>query len=268
MRFSRKSPEDMMNTDINGISTNYIDKGEGDTVLVLQGWGTSVDLYSAVIDKMAEKYRVLAPDMPGFGASAEPPEPWHVDDYADFVLAFCEKLGVSSCIIFAHSFGGRVTLKLMARDELPLKVTKIILTGAAGIRHEPSEEAKKKAAAYQHGKKFLSSAPMKTLFPNALENLRNKHGSADYKAASPMMRQVLVNTVNEDLSALLPKCTPEALLIWGRNDDAAPLCDGERMEKEMPDAGLVTLDNAGHFAFIEQQFIFLRVLSSFLGIDF
>ena len=109
---------------------------------------------------------------------------------------------------------------------------------------------------------------MKTLFPNALENLRNKHGSADYKAASPMMRQVLVNTVNEDLSALLPKCTPETLLIWGRNDDAAPLCDGERMEKEMPDAGLVTLDNAGHFAFIEQQFIFLRVLSSFLGIDF
>ena len=255
-----------MKAEINGISVNYTDKGSGDVVLLLQGWGTSVDLYSAVIDLMAEKYRVLAPDMPGFGGTADPPAPWHVDDYADFVLAFCEKLGVSRCIIFAHSFGGRVTLKLMARESLPLTVKKIILTGAAGIRHEPSEAAKKKAAAYQRGKKILSSAPMKTLFPNALENLRNKHGSADYKAASPMMRQVLVNTVNEDLSALLPRCTPETLLIWGRNDDAAPLCDGERMEREMPDAGLVTIDNAGHFAFIEQQYTFLRVVASFLGI--
>lgn len=257
-----------MTIDIKGIETNYIDKGEGDIVLVLQGWGTCVDLYSAVIDRIAEKYRVLAPDLPGFGGTPEPSEPWHVDDYADFVLAFCEKLGVTDCIIFGHSFGGRVTLKLMARDSLPLAVTKIILTGAAGIRHEPSEEAKKKAAAYQRGKKILSSAPMKALFPNALENLRNKHGSADYRAASPMMRQVLVNTVNEDLSPLLPKCTPETLLIWGRNDDAAPLEDGQRMEREMPDAGLVTLDNAGHFAFIDQQFTFLRVVSSFLGIDY
>ncbi len=256
-----------MKADINGISVNYTDKGSGDVVLLLQGWGTSVDLYSAVIDLMAAKYRVLAPDMPGFGGTADPPAPWHVDDYADFVLAFCKALGVTECIIFAHSFGGRVTLKLMARDDLPLTVKKIILTGAAGIRHEPSEAAKKKAAAYQRGKKILSSAPMKTLFPNALENLRNKHGSADYKAASPMMRQVLVNTVNEDLSALLPRCTPETLLIWGRNDDAAPLCDGERMEREMPDAGLVTIDNAGHFAFIEQQYTFLRVLASFLGIQ-
>ena len=94
-----------MKTDINGISVNYIDKGSGDAVLLLQGWGTSVDLYSAVIDLMAGKYRVLAPDMPGFGATPEPPAPWHVDDYADFVLAFCEKLGITSCIIIAHSFG-------------------------------------------------------------------------------------------------------------------------------------------------------------------
>jgi pimeloyl-ACP methyl ester carboxylesterase len=257
-----------MNIEIDGINTNYIDKGDGNTVLVLQGWGTSVELYNTVIDTMAQKYRVIAPDIPGFGATPEPPEAWHVDNYADFILKFLEKLGITECIIFAHSFGGRVTLKLMARKDLPVKVTKIILTGAAGIRHEPSEQAKKKAAAYQRGKKFLSTKPMKALFPNALENLRNKHGSADYKAASPMMRQVLVNTVNEDLSALLPMCTPETLLIWGRNDDAAPLCDGERMEKEMPDAGLVTLDNAGHFAFIDQQFTFLRVISSFLGIDF
>ena len=255
-----------MTTDIDGIKINYSDKGSGENVLVLEGWGTNIDLYAGVIDKMAEKYRVVTPDLPGFGESDEPPEPWHVADYADFVIRFCERLGIKETIIFAHSFGGRITLKLFSREALPIKINRIILTGAAGIRHEPSEQAKKKAAAYQRGKAFLSTKPMRLLFPGALEKLRSRHGSADYKAASPMMRQVLVNTVNEDLSSLLPKVTPETLLIWGRNDDAAPLCDGERMEKEMPYAGLVVIENAGHFAFIEQQYIFLRVLSSFLSI--
>ena len=143
----------------------------------------------------------------------------------------------------------------------------MILTGAAGIKPVQSETAKKKASAYQRGKKILSTPSMQKLFPNALEKLRTKHGSADYRAASPLMRQVLVKTVNEDLSGLLPLVKQEVLLIWGRNDDATPITDGERMEKEMPDAGLAVIENAGHFAFLEQQALFLRIIDSFLKID-
>ena len=82
-----------------------------------------------------------------------------------------------------------------------------------------------------------------------------------------MMRQVLVKVVNEDLAPLLPLVKQETLLIWGENDDATPLSDGKQMEREMPDAALVTLQNAGHFAFLEQQYAFLRIISSFLKID-
>lgn len=256
-----------MEVTVKGIPVSYIENGDGDYALVLQGWGTSITLYAPIIDTLAEKYHVIAPDLPGFGETPEPPEPWDVGDYTEFVLEFCEKLGISECLLFAHSFGGRITLKLMAKKDPRLKVKKLVLTGAAGIRHEPSEQAKKKAKAYQRGKKFLSSALMRTLFPNALEKFRMKHGSADYRAASPMMRQVLVKTVNEDLSPLLKYCDAETLLIWGRNDDAAPLEDGQRMEKEMPAAALVTIDNAGHFAFIDQQYIFLRVLAAFIGLS-
>lgn len=108
---------------------------------------------------------------------------------------------------------------------------------------------------------------MRALFPDALENLRKRHGSADYLAASPLMRQTLVRTVNEDLAPLLPKIKAEVLLIWGENDDATPLSDGKRMEKEMPDAALVVIENAGHYAFLEQQYTFLRILSSYLKIQ-
>ena len=55
------------------------------------------------------------------------------------------------------------------------------------------------------GKTVMSTAPMKKLFPNAVENMRNKRGSADYLAASPVMRATLVKVVNEDLTYLLPE---------------------------------------------------------------
>lgn len=252
---------------VNSIKTHYIKEGNGENVLLLQGWGTNIELYSAVINEMAKKYTVYALDFPGFGKSDEPPEAWCVDDYADFVLTFCKELGITKTILFGHSFGCRVIIKLLSREGNPLDVKRVILTGAAGIKPIQSETAKKKASAYQRGKKFLSTPIMKKLFPNALEKLRTKHGSADYRAASLMMRQVLVKTVNEDLSGLLPLVKQEVLLIWGRNDDATPITDGERMEREMPDAGLAVIENAGHFAFLEQQVLFLRIVDSFLKID-
>lgn len=256
-----------MNVVIDGLNIHYLKEGNGENVLVLQGWGTEIELYSAVIAQLSKKYTVYAPDFAGFGKSDEPPEPWSIDDYADFVIKFCKETGIERAILFGHSFGCRVIIKLLSRESCPVKVERVILTGAAGIKPVQSESAKKKASAYQRGKAFLSTPVMKKLFPNALERLRSKHGSADYRAASPMMRQVLVKTVNEDLSHLLPLVKQEVLLIWGRNDDATPIADGERMEKEMPDAGLAVIENAGHFAFIEQQNLFLRIVSSFLGIE-
>ena len=255
-----------VNIKIKDLNINYICEGSGENVLLLQGWGTEITLYSAVINEIAKKYRVYAPDFPGFGKSDEPETPWCVDDYADFVCDFCKEHGIKKTILVGHSFGCRVIIKLLSREDCPVEAEKVILTGAAGIKPVQSEAARKKATAYQRGKKFLSTPIMKKLFPNALEKLRTKHGSADYRAASPMMRQVLVKTVNEDLSHLLPKIKQEVLLIFGRNDDATPISDGQCMEKEMSNAGLAVIENAGHFAFIEQQYLFLRIVDSFLGI--
>ena len=107
---------------------------------------------------------------------------------------------------------------------------------------------------------------MRTLFPDALENLRSKHGSADYNAASPMMRQCMVRVVNEDLTELLPQIKAPVLLIWGSNDTATPLADGRLMEEKIAGSGLVTLEGAGHFSFLDQPFVYRRVLQSFLNI--
>jgi pimeloyl-ACP methyl ester carboxylesterase len=93
-----------------------------------------------------------------------------------------------------------------------------------------------------------------------------KNASADYRNATPRMRECLVKTVNEDLTPCLPSIRCPTLLIWGENDSETPLSDAGVMEKLIPDAGLVVLKNAGHYSFLDQSYAFGRVLDSFLNI--
>lgn len=248
-----------------GLDINYICQGEGETVLVLHGWGSNVTVHKDMIDLLSQKYRVIAPDMPGFGQSEEPNEPWCVDDYVDFILEFLKDFEFSKITLLGHSFGGRVIIKLCSR-ELPFTVEKVILVDAAGVKPEASPEQKFKQAVYHKTKWFFSSSLAKKLCPNLLDNLRKKNGSADYNAASDTMKKTLVNVVNEDLCGLMPSVKCPALLIWGRLDTATPLSDGQTMEKLMPESALVVLENAGHFSFLDQSAQFLRILASFMNI--
>lgn len=255
-----------MTTIIDDLKTEYLESGNGELVLFLHGWGSRAGLFSGLIDLVSKKYRAVAPDMPGFGGSDEPPEPWDVDRYADFILKFLEPYAPKSVILVGHSFGGRVILKLTER-QLPFEISKIILIDSAGIKPKKSLKQKISLACYKIGKAMLSFPPVKALFPDALENLRKKRGSADYQSATPIMRQTLVKVVNEDLKHTLPNVKAPTLLIWGTADTATPLSDAELMEKLIPDAGLVRVQGAGHYSFLEAPEFVERVVASFLNIE-
>ena len=91
-------------------------------------------------------------------------------------------------------------------------------------------------------------------------------GSRDYKAASPMMRQILVNTVNEDLSEYAKKIEEPTLLIWGDNDTEEPVEEARKLEKIMIDAGLVVLPGS-HYAYLENLHQVINIINTFLGGD-
>lgn len=250
---------------IKGLNINYICEGQGDTVLLLHGWGSNITLFQSAIDLLKTKYRVIAMDMPGFGESEEPKEPWCVDDYTDFILDFMKEFPCEKISLLGHSFGGRVIIKLCSR-ELPFEIDKVILVDAAGVKPKKTLKQKIKQRIYKMTRWLFATRFVKKFFPDALENLRKKNGSADYNAASPIMRQTLVKVVNEDLQHLMPNVTAPTLLVWGTADDATPLSDAKIMEKLMPEAGLVTFEGAGHYSFLERRDQFLRVLASFMKI--
>ena len=255
----------LIKTIINNLNINYIKKGTGRTTLILPGWGTTIDTYMPIINSISNYSTIYCLDMPGFGNSDEFTSPWNVDNYVDFIIDFINNQNIKELDLIGHSNGGRIIIKLMNKKNLNFKVNKIILIGSAGIVHKKTLLQKTKIGICKFGKKVLESKPFKAVFPNLISKLKNHIGSEDYKNASPIMKQTLVQLVNEDLQELLPNINVPTLLIWGCNDTATPISDGEIMEKLIPDAGLIKVENFSHYVFLERPAYVNKIISTFLN---
>ncbi len=248
-----------MKTEVMEISTYYEEYGpkDGPAVLVLPGWMAKASVYRIISDAVSEKYHVFLLDLPGFtGDTPEPPKTWSLNDFADFTEAFVKTMGLTSLTLIGHSFGGRIIIKMMSREALSFNTERIVLIDAAGIKHETDPSVAFKQKILKTAKHFLPE--------KMVENYKKNHGSADYRAASPLMRECMVLAINEDLRPLLPKVKPEVLLIWGTADTATPIEDAQIMEAEMPDAYLAKIEGAGHFSFLDAPALFTNILRSYL----
>ena len=108
---------------------------------------------------------------------------------------------------------------------------------------------------------------LKKLVDRLQEALVQKYGSADYKRLNAQMRKTFVKVIHQDLSQWLPQIKASTLLIWGSNDTETPLWMAKVMEERIPDAGLVVEEGAGHFAYLERNATFLRVVRSLFEVD-
>lgn len=250
---------------IDDISVNYIDEGEGNVILLLHGWGSNITLFDGIIKALSPSHRVIAPDMPGFGKTAEPSAPWCVDDYVDFVMKFIDRMQLKEFSVLVHSFGGRVLFKMNARENLPFVIHKAVLIDSAGIMPKKTWKQKISLRMYKMARSIMSTAPLHFLYPDAVEEMRRKRGSADYNNATPTMRATLVKVVNEDLEELIPKLDCPTLIIWGDQDTATPIDDAKVMEQLIKDAGLVVCEGAGHYSFLEQPAKVHGALKVFFG---
>lgn len=255
-----------MKINVNGYEIAYQITGQGeDTVVILQGWGTEFATYNSVAACISDRYRVVQFDFPGFGASDEPREPWAVEDYANFFLDLMAALGIQKATLLGHSYGGRVIIRLAARESLPFTIERIVLVDSAGILPKKTWKQKMKIRRYKLLKKIVNLKLVYAICPRLIDEWRNSQGSADYRNASPMMRQCLVKAVNEDLTELLPKIQQDTLLIWGDLDTATPIADAKLMEEKIPGAGLAVIPGTGHFSFLENPALFRSIMQAYFA---
>ncbi len=251
-----------MFVNIDGLNIEYCDEGSGTPVLLLHGWGASYDTYRGVINTLKDRCRVVALNFPGCANSDIMKSPWTLEDYCDFVLKFMKEVNLENPIMFGHSHGGRVTLKLVADKRV--KPPKIVLIDSAGLIPKKSLKQKWRAKSFKIIKNTLTLPIIKSFSGGLLEKARNHYGSADYNAAPPILRQTLVSLVNTDLRDILPNISCPTLLIWGENDTATPLSDAKIIESKISDCGLCVMKGCGHFSFCERPFEANAIINSFI----
>lgn len=201
-------------------------------MVALHGWArTGADFVPVVAGLDA-----VAVHLPGFGITPPPAEAWGSEQYADDLAAALA--GQPPVIIVGHSFGGRVAVRLAARH--PQLVRGIVLTGVPLLRLQ----AAPKAAASYRAIRWLAKRGL--VSQKTLEAQRRKHGSADYRAAEGVMRDVMVRVVGEDYRNDLAKITAPVRMVWGEHDTAAPADAGRAASELITGARFRVVPGAAH----------------------
>lgn len=247
---------------IQDININYIVEGEGSPILILHGWGASIDTVRPIINILNNRYKVYALDLPGFGSSSEPKEAIDSFQYAEIVREFLKEMNIEKATFIGHSFGGKLSIILSSK--YPDLFDKLVLIDSAGLI--PKRGLKYYTKVYSF--KTLKFIYRKMFFwiknEKRMENFYKKFGSDDYRDSSGVMRQILVKVVNENLRPLLKDIKASTLIIWGDQDDATPVYMAHIMESEIKDSGLVVFEGAGHYAYLDQYNRFTAVINAFL----
>ncbi|MBR1937248.1 MAG: alpha/beta hydrolase [Bacilli bacterium] len=240
-----------MKITVNNLNINYIQYGKGRDIVLLHGWGQNIEMMKPLGDYFSDNYRITILDLPGFGKSDEPKESWNIEKYSSFLELFLKELNVKKPIVIGHSFGGRVAIRYSSRNP----IEKLVLFGSPCIRIDEELPITVKLL------KKIKRIPGL----NEIGEFMKKYiGSRDYKAASPVMRQTLVEVVNEDLSKYAREIEEPTLLIWGENDTEAPVKDAKELEKIMIDAALIILPGT-HYAYLENLPRVITILNKFFG---
>lgn len=229
--------------------------GPGPLIVALHGWGRDRHDFRDALSG----YRHIRADLPGFGLSPPPPEAWGAADYAACLAAALDECGLPEpAVVVGHSFGGRVAVCLAAAR--PDLAGSLVLCGVPLLRG-PGR------ARPPLGYRLARSAARARLLPaRRFEAIRAARGSADYNAATGVMREVLVTVVNESYEAQLRAITAPVALLWGARDRAVPPAMVDRARALLP--GPVTaevVDGAGHDVHLQEPARLTSMISAVLA---
>ncbi len=222
------------------MNVSVLCRGEGRDLVFLHGYLSTKESFFPQIEYFSNFYRVTAFDFPGFGKSDPIPAAWSVGDYAVWTEEFLKEKGISFPLVIAHSFGGRVAVKCLAKGLFD----RAVLCGCAGI--VPKRTLRYYAHVYTY--KFVRKiAPMyaKTHF-----------GSPEYRTLSPLMRESYKKIVNEDLREEARQISRPVLFINGEKDTATPPSSAKIYQDCVAGSKRIIMRGCGHFAHLDDPLAF------------
>lgn len=237
---------------VNGIKTNYqvfvppqrdpaSGGREGKPFLILHGWGSNSDRWIDVAEKIAENgYKVIVPDLPGFGKSDGFSVPWNTNKYIDWIEKFIKELNISEFYLLGHSFGGALASKMAVKHVQDVK--KLFLVSAACVRKKTA--TKSFSAKISKLIKVFYFLPYYGLIRKAIYRFIIR--KSDYVYVEGIMKATYLNVVAEDLSFHLPFIKVPTIIIWGDKDESTPIQEGYFIERQIKKSKIIVIPGAGH----------------------
>ena len=273
---SNDSPEIANNIEADGIRTNYHDTGSGEPVMLIHGSGPGVTAWAnwrLAIPVLAERYRVIAPDMLGFGYTDRPANvTYNLDTWLGHTVAFMDALGLDKVNLVGNSFGGALSLALTIRH--PERVARLVLMGAAGVSFEltPGLDT---AWGYEPSVENMRAlldlfAYDRSLVTDELAQLRYKASiqpgfQEAYASMFPAPRQRWIEMLasdEDDIRAIEQR----TLVIHGREDRILPLATSLRLAELIRRSELHVFGCCGHWTQIEHAARFNTLVADFLSV--
>lgn len=228
---------------VDGIATSYVQEGKGQDVVLLHGWGDSKQTFVHLLPVLSKNYRVTALDLPGFGASEPPKEPWDLTNYAKFLKAFCDKTAVSPKIVIGHSNGGAVAI--LATAQKYIQPDKLVLLAASGVRDPASLRRSGIQLVAKTGKLATFWLPLSTR--QRLQRALYGTVGSDMLVA-PGLKETFKRTVRQDIQADARLIQTPTLLLYGEHDRATSIKGvGQKLHALIKGSQLVQIPGAGHF---------------------
>lgn len=269
------NPEIGKTIDAGGIKTNYHDLGSGAPSLLIHGSGPGVTAFAnwrLSMPVLAEKLRILAPDMMGFGyTDPAPGNVYSMDLWVKHLIDFLDAVGVEKANLVGNSFGGALTLATTIRH--PDRVNRIVLMGAAGVEFELTEGldyAWGYTPSLENMRKMLDLfAYDRSLVTDELARLRYEASmrpgcQENYAAMFPAPRQRWITALASD-EADIARIQAPALVIHGREDRILPYSNSLKLFELIPNSELHLFGKCGHWTQIEHNARFNALLLDFFA---
>lgn len=245
---------------VDGLLASYDAVGKGRTIVLLHGWGDRAAGLQDVRQALSRHFRVIVPDLPGFGGTQISANVWGLDEYATFVAHLLEKLDVKDVYaIVGHSNGGAIAIRGVSLGLLPAK--RLVLLASAGIRGEHVGRQRVLQSATKVGK-FLTM-PLPDQAKRALRRQLYHMVRSDMMVAEHL-QETFKKIVSEDVRKDAANITIPTLLIYGTKDRSTPVRYGELLHQRIDGSTLMVIPGAGHFVHLDRSAEVMKAIEEFL----
>jgi len=270
---SKYAPGKFIN--LEGHSTHYIEKGEGDPIILLHGFGGDSNSWDGNIDALAEHFKVYALDLWGCGYSTRELLDFGYPLYSDQLLNFIDTVGIERAHLIGQSMGGGTIIYFAARHRE--RVKSIVLVCSGGMPNPPIP-AHRIIATPLLGEivlslptDFIRKLVMKRVYlyrkPITKEYFDKITWSQKIKGSNETFLKILrlkfFDTLQDEIHRLGEMDVP-ILIVWGRHDKGIPLKRGQQMQQILKGSQLVVFEQSAHEPHDEQPEEFNRIAISFL----